>query len=59
VVLSAKRGPVSGFHSLVVPMTIINSILLAMASEEGGVMENLDKLDQLRERLKKYNGSST
>ncbi len=56
VVLSAKRGPVSGFHSLVVPMTIINSILLAMASEEGGVMENLDKLDQLRERLKKYNG---
>ena len=59
VVLSAKRGPVSGFHSLVVPMTIINSILLAMASEEGGVMENLDKLDQLRERLKKYNCSST
>jgi DNA-binding MurR/RpiR family transcriptional regulator len=56
VVLSAKRGPVSGFHSLVVPMTIINSLLLAMASEEGGVMENLDKLDQLRERLKKYNG---
>lgn len=56
VVLSAKRGPVSGFHSLVVPMTIINSLLLEMASEEGGVMENLDKLDQLRERLKKYNG---
>jgi DNA-binding MurR/RpiR family transcriptional regulator len=59
VVLSAKRGPVSGFHSLVVPMTIINSLLLAMASEEGGVMENLDKLDQLRERLKKYSSSST
>jgi len=59
VVLSARRGPVSGFHSLVVPMTIINSILLAMASEEGGVMENLDKLDQLRERLKKYSGSSS
>ncbi len=59
VVLSAKRGPVAGFHSLVVPMTIINSILLALASEESGVMENLDKLDQLRERLKKYSGSST
>lgn len=58
VVLSAKRGPVAGFHSFVVPMTIINSILLAMASEESGVMENLDKLDQLRERLKKYSGSS-
>jgi DNA-binding MurR/RpiR family transcriptional regulator len=59
VVLSAKRGPVAGFHSFVVPMTIINSILLAMASDESGVMENLDKLDQLRERLKKYSGSST
>lgn len=58
VVLSAKRGPVAGFHSFVVPMTIINSILLAMASEESGIMENLDKLDQLRERLKKYSGSS-
>jgi DNA-binding MurR/RpiR family transcriptional regulator len=59
VVLSARRGPISGFHSLVVPMTIINSLLLAMGGEESGVMENLDKLDQLRERLKKYNGSST
>ena len=59
VVLSARRGPVSGFHSLVVPMTIINSLLLAMASEEGGVIENLDKLDQLRERFKRYSNSST
>jgi DNA-binding MurR/RpiR family transcriptional regulator len=59
VVLSAKRGPVSGFHSLVVPMTIINSLLLAMGGEEGGVMENLDKLDQLRARYKKYSNSST
>jgi len=58
VVLSAKRGPVSGFHSLVVPMTIINSLLLAMGGEESGVMENLDKLDQLRERYKKYSISS-
>lgn len=59
VVLSAKRGPVSGFHSLVVPMTIINSLLLAMGGEESGVMENLDKLDQLRERFKKYSGLAT
>jgi DNA-binding MurR/RpiR family transcriptional regulator len=58
VVLSAKRGPVSGFHSLVVPMTIINSLLLAMGGEESGVMENLDKLDQLRARYKKYSNSS-
>src|SRR5512143_3142900 len=34
VVLSAKRGPVSGTHSLVVPMTIINSLLLVLAQEE-------------------------
>ena len=57
VVLSAKRGPVSGFHSLVVPMTIINAILLAVAGEEMGVMENLDRLDQLRDRLEKYSNS--
>jgi DNA-binding MurR/RpiR family transcriptional regulator len=59
VVLSAKRGPVSGFHSLVVPMTIINALLLATAGEEGDVMKNLDKLDQLRDRFKKYSNSST
>jgi DNA-binding MurR/RpiR family transcriptional regulator len=57
VVLSAKRGPVSGTHSLVVPMTIINALLLVLASEEAEVMENLDKLDQLRERLKNYSSS--
>lgn len=59
VVLSARRGPISGFHSLVVPMTIINALLLATAGEEGGVMESMDKLDQLRERLRKYSGSTT
>jgi DNA-binding MurR/RpiR family transcriptional regulator len=59
VVLSARRGPVSGFHSHVVPMTIINAILLALASEQSVVMEHLDKLDELRERLKQYNSSST
>jgi DNA-binding MurR/RpiR family transcriptional regulator len=53
VVLAAKRGPMSEFHSLVVPMTIINSLLLSIASEEKNVMENLDKLDQLRERFNK------
>jgi DNA-binding MurR/RpiR family transcriptional regulator len=53
VVLAAKRGPMSEFHSLVVPMTIINSLLLSIASEEKGIMENLDKLDQLRERFNK------
>lgn len=53
VVLSAKRGPVSEFHSLVVPMTIINTLLLAFANEDREqVMGKLDKLDHLRNKLK-------
>ena len=58
VVLAARRGPVSAFHSLTVPMTIVNALLLALSSvDQEKVMTNLDKLDQLRERLKKTNGS--
>ena len=58
VILAARRGPVSEFHSLVVPMTIINTILLAVAQEDQDhVMDNLDKLDQLRERLKQSSTS--
>jgi len=58
VVLAARRGPMAEFHSLVVPMTIINTILLAVANENRQqVMENLDKLDQMRERLKKISGT--
>lgn len=58
VVLAARRGPVSGFHSLVVPMTIINTLLLALAQEDQEhAMANLDKLDALRERFKKINRS--
>jgi DNA-binding MurR/RpiR family transcriptional regulator len=54
IVLAARRGPMAEFHSLVVPMTIINTILLALANEDRDqVMENLDKLDQLRSYLKK------
>jgi DNA-binding MurR/RpiR family transcriptional regulator len=52
IVLAAKRGPVSAFHSLVVPMTIINTLLLEIASENlSAVTSGLDKLDRLRERL--------
>jgi DNA-binding MurR/RpiR family transcriptional regulator len=58
VILSARRGPVSAFHSLTIPMTIVNALLLALTSEDQeNIMTNLDKLDQLRERLKKTNGS--
>jgi DNA-binding MurR/RpiR family transcriptional regulator len=58
VVLKARRGPVSAFHSLTVPMTIINTLLLALSSvDQEKVMTNLDKLDQLRERLKRSDKS--
>src|SRR4030066_517758 len=58
VVLAARRGPMAEFHSLVVPMTIINTLLLAVANEDRElVMANLDKLDQMRERLKKTSAS--
>ncbi len=58
IVLSARRGPVSAFHSLTVPMTILNALLLSLSSvDQEKVMTNLDKLDQLRDRLKKSNGS--
>lgn len=59
VILSARRGPMSEFHSLIVPMTIINSLLLSIASEEKDVMENLDKLDRLRDRFIKYGNTPT
>jgi DNA-binding MurR/RpiR family transcriptional regulator len=58
VVLAAKRGPVSAFHSLVVPMTIINTLLLEIANQnQEAVISNLDNLDQLRERLKHPGGA--
>lgn len=54
VVLAARRGPVSAFHSLTVPMTVINAILLALSSiDEEQVMARLDNLDKLREKLSK------
>jgi DNA-binding MurR/RpiR family transcriptional regulator len=54
VVLAARRGPVSSFHSLAVPMTVINALLLALtAADQEKVMTNLDKLDQLRDHLRK------
>ena len=56
VTLSARRGPVSAFHSLTIPMTIINALLLALSSlDQEKIMNNLDNLDQLRDWLKKTN----
>ena len=54
IVLAARRGPVSAFHSLTVPMTILNALLLDLSLvDQENVMTNLDKLDQLREQLRK------
>ena len=56
VFLSAKRGPIGEFHSLVVPMTVINALLLSLASmEQEKTMTLLDKLDNLRDQLKAFN----
>lgn len=49
VILSALRGPVSTFHSLTVPMTILNALILAVAMarpEES--LAALDRLQQMR-----------
>ena len=51
VVLAARRGPVSTFHSLTVPMAILNALILAVASarpEES--LAALTRLQQLRAR---------
>jgi DNA-binding MurR/RpiR family transcriptional regulator len=49
VVLAARRGPVSTFHSLTVPMAILNALILAVAMarpEES--LAALNRLQQLR-----------
>jgi len=52
VVIAAQRGPVGEFHSLVVPMTVINALLLSLASEDSEtIMPLLDNLDTLRDKL--------
>jgi DNA-binding MurR/RpiR family transcriptional regulator len=49
VVLAARRGPVSTFHSLTVPMSIVNSLILAMAmAKPQESLASLERLQQLR-----------
>jgi len=60
VVLAAQRGPIGEFHSLVVPMTVINTLLLSLASQDGGqIMPMLDKLDTLRDQLNCFNAQES
>jgi DNA-binding MurR/RpiR family transcriptional regulator len=47
VVLAARRGPVSTFHSLTVPMSILNALILAVAMARPE--ESLAALNRLQE----------
>lgn len=59
VVLAARRGPIGEFHSLVVPMTVINALLLSIANkDQEKIMPLLDNLDSLRERLNEISCTS-
>ncbi|NLD44803.1 MAG: MurR/RpiR family transcriptional regulator [Chloroflexi bacterium] len=48
VILAARRGPVSTFHSLTVPMAVLNALLLAIAmarpAESLAALEHLETL---------------
>jgi DNA-binding MurR/RpiR family transcriptional regulator len=49
VVLAARRGPVSTFHSLTVPMTILNALILAVAmARPEQTLAALERLQQMR-----------
>jgi DNA-binding MurR/RpiR family transcriptional regulator len=49
VILAARRGPVSTFHSLTVPMAILNALILTIAkSRSNETTANLDRLQELR-----------
>lgn len=51
VSLTAHRGPVSAYHSLIVPMTIINTLLLMHSqADQERILPNLDSLDAYRQR---------
>jgi DNA-binding MurR/RpiR family transcriptional regulator len=49
VILAARRGPVSTFHSLTVPMSILNALILAVAmARPDESLAALNRLEQLR-----------
>ncbi len=52
VVLAARRGPVSTFHSLTVPMVILNAMILAVAMERSD--ESLSSLKRMEELRAEY-----
>ncbi len=49
VVLAARRGPVSDFHSLTVPMAILNALILGVALRKPKAsLDALQRFEQLR-----------
>jgi len=49
VTLAARRGPVSTFHSLTVPMSVLNALILAVAmARPDESLDALNRLQQLR-----------
>lgn len=52
VILSARRGPVSTFHSLTVPMAIMNALILAVAMSKPE--DSLAALTQFEEMRSSY-----
>ena len=52
VILAARRGPVSTFHSLTVPMAILNALILAIAKSRS--KETTVKLERLQELRASY-----
>ncbi len=49
VILAARRGPVSTFHSLTVPMSILNALILAVAmAKPDESLSALNRLQRLR-----------
>jgi DNA-binding MurR/RpiR family transcriptional regulator len=49
VILAARRGPVSTFHSPTVPMSVLNALILAVAmARPGESLAALNQLQQLR-----------
>ena len=49
VILAARRGPVSTFHSLTVPMSILNALILAVAmAKPDESLAALNRLQRLR-----------
>jgi DNA-binding MurR/RpiR family transcriptional regulator len=49
VTLAARRGPVSTFHSLTVPMSVLNALILAVAmAKPDESLTALNRLQQLR-----------